>query len=444
VPAVDMSWLNPCNLHLCREIWRRLSPERRQQVSSVDEGDVVLHFKVASALLKMSKEPKETTGAGGERWDLDHVTWHMTRPRTMQLSLEFCKEDDSLLTILQRARTTYEDLMEIIVVINGDLPRPNDPSARYSTWEALSRDVHTIFLAHVNMTCKKLQAADLHLLIEAMSIHRCEPTLRIWPSKKLVVDLRNHWASLTPTERCKASEVSGGAGWLVRACHMLVGCSMTRECLRNGIVGDGKLASAEYEKLRLDELLGADFFHDTRVLRLRESFAAEAGSFDHVLHSSVKSSRDCKLLEAISEEATYISVAIAELDIEGAETFTWKNVAKVAFTLILARFVQFHEERKAKAICDDVQQRTKDYELLQKALSRKASRHQKRCAKQTKMPQEVPESPPDSAPPPKAPPASLPWGRIVYHVDKTFVHVADETSSESEGRCLRRCRSSFL
>jgi hypothetical protein len=428
-----------CDLHLCEDTWWRASVEERRELASVQEDDVVLYFKIASAQLAI--RTVNAIECKGERTAALHaarlgsgfleVCWKMSRPRSAYMSDHFCENADSFRTIRARVTETFGDFLHALAASKSGCPSALD-GARCSTWQSLSTDFFTLMLFHMTLKCRTRRDGDL-LLLQRAVLTQESSSVRLWPSKKAAQDLRTKWRSLSPEGRRGACSLSGPPVWLVRSTKMFVGSSMTKACMRCGIMGARSLPSSEYDKLRLDAIEGLDL-HGSEEMHLSHSFAATAGSLEHMILLSVRTPAERDELLSIASMASAVSPSVAQTDLNDPPDVSWKNMARVAFTLFLDAFVHFCDLQKDRERLETLAKEIEEAKAAEKRAARKASRQKKKTAAVKAAATDRRVLTTKTKPLPE-----LRWERLSFRVVQTFIEVEVD-----RGECevqLRRCSS---
>ena len=444
-------WPLDCDLHLCQETWKLSTSKERQELSTVRGDEVVLYFKVAEAFLKsktanLYKLPSERAAAilfAQRKSKMQHVIWDMTRPRSTMLSIDFCDTSVAFDTVFAKSSLDFESFFRTLGACRSGAPKGRAEEV-CTTWEGFSRDFFAVMLSQMIGKCRKKRDGDLLLLLEAVLLVEVMPTLRLWPAKKNLVDLRKAWSSLNPTERIAACKIVGPSCWLVRASEMLAGTCMTKACLKSGIFQSGALSSSEYEKLKLRGLEGSGCHEESDFIQLTEEFAASSSSLEHILKHAVKTTGDKETLVSIASVASEASMAVAQTDLPLPLEVTWIHVARVTFTLVLEAFekscqLQQEKERQHMQVREMEAARNRE-----KQAARKTSRRNK----QGSIPKAQVNSPTEWTtssnymPADRALPEIL-WVRYHYSVVRTFVDVEVPSSFQNNLK-LRRCTSSYI
>jgi len=433
------SWPMQCDLRLCEDAWRQASVAERRELTSVQEDDVVLYFKIASA--QLTNKTLNAYECKGERIaalhaarlgsDFLEVCWKMTSPLSAFMSDVFCENVDSFRTIRARVAETFDDFLCALGTSKSGCPSALD-GTRCSTWQSLSTDFFTLMFFQMTLKCRRRRDGDM-LLLQRAVLTQESSSVRLWPSKKAAQDLRTKWSSLSPEGRRSACSLSGPPVWLVRSTKMFVGSSMTNVCLRSGIMGARSLPSSEYDKLRLDALEGLDLL-GSEEMYLSHSFVATAGSLEHMIFLSVRTPAERDELLSIASMACAVLPSVAQTELNDPPDVSWKNMARVAFTLFLNAFVHFCDLQKDRERLEALAKEIEEAKAAEKRAARKASRQKKKTAAVKAAATDRRVLTTKTKPLPE-----LRWERLSYRIVQTFIDV--EVDREECEVQLRRCSS---
>lgn len=393
------AWPLPCDLLLVKDAWQSADPEERRRLSAVDDDDLALYFKVAEALLKSKlindveclQQRAEYIARLQLRCGLDMVEWTMVRPRTARLGLSFCECPESLDFILQKSTYDFSEFLQVVKAARSGVPKGEDPMARCTTWNSLSKDFFTVVLSRLIVKCRRQRDGELLLLLRAVAPAEPPPAKKSWPSRKLLLELKSEWAGMSVAERRQACELAGAPCWLVRAAEMMVGSNLTKACLQSGLFRKGVLESAEYERLRLKclEETRKGFGDEDIFLHLSESFAQDAGCLDHIAKHAARSVGERDELLFIAQTCSEISVAVAQTELERPLVASWTSLARILFTLILASLEDSHHKKKQEAQLEAKASREAAEKAAAKDAVRKAARKARRVADKLAMEEAV-------------------------------------------------------
>jgi len=403
-----------------------------------------MYFKVAEIFLKnktsklfeYALERASAISMETVKCGLTHVLWDTTRPRSAMMDLDFCADPKSIDFILSNSSRDFDSFLRAVGAAQSVMPRGGAEEVS-TTWEGFRNEFYAVMLSQLIVRCRKKRDGDLLLLLKAMEIVTELPAVRVWPCKKRLSELRKAWSAMSPTERVSACKVEGAACWLVRAAEMLAGSNMTKACLKSGLFQRGSLDSAEYERLKLGSFEGTGCHDKGEVVRITEEFASWPGALDHLLKHSVKKSGDRDTIVSVALVASEASVSVAQTDLPVDLGDSWRHVARLTCTLVLASFERFWEERQNREAQLLQVMEMEAARLREKDAARKNSRREKRRAaarhgSAERLPQEMGRVP------------EIIWDRHLYNVVKTFVEVEDQEHSSVDAKKLRRCASSFL
>jgi hypothetical protein len=401
-----------------------------------------MYFKVAEAFLKnktsnlyeSASERAAAIALETRKCGSTHILWETSRPRSAKMDLDFCSDPKNVDFIFSKSARDFDSFFRAVGVSQSGLPRGGAEEAS-TTWEGFRKDFFAVMLSQLIVRCRKKRDGDLLLLLKAVETVADLPSVRLWPSKKRLAELRKAWSALSPKERRSACKVEGASCWLVRATEMLAGSCMTKACLKSGLFQRGSLDSAEYERLKLGSFEGSSCHDKVELLQITEEFASSTGALDHVLKHAAKKLGDRDTIVSIASVASEASVSVAQTDLHVDLGVGWKHVARLTCTLVLASFERFFEERQKKE--DELLQamEMEAVRLRERETARRSSRREKRRLASIQAPKErhlhevtVPE---------------MLWERHLYNVVRTFVDVEDESLS-IDTKKLRRCTSSFF
>jgi hypothetical protein len=367
-----------CDAVLLRETWLAASPAERQELCALDGDDELLRLKIEEALLKVefgkahecAAKRSEALAAEMRKQGLDQLEWKMQRPRSARMSLKFCTGPLNCDLIVSRAHGDFE---AFVLSMKNRWTKGEEPTR---SWEDLRRDLFTLMFTQAIKRCQKRRSGDLVLLLHAIESLEAMPAVRLWPSRRNLVAMRTVWFALKPEERIDACSIRKDARWAVRACEMMAGSCMTKQCLSTGMLRGGALESAEFKRLRLDGLDGAGCQNKHPSIRMTLEFASWAGAFDHILKHAVKTRPDKETIASIAGMASHSSVSVAKTDLEELQV-GWKHVARLAFTLMLVAFELYMEFRQSLE-AEVLQAREREAaRLRQKVEARKNSKRKK-------------------------------------------------------------------
>ena len=442
IPPMTAPWPLECDLQLCRETWNSSISEERQRLCEISGDDVVMYFKVAEAFLKnktsnlyeLASERTAAIALETRKCGLTHVLWETARPRSARMDLDFCADPKAVDFIFSKSARDFDSFFRAIGVSQSGIPRGGTEEAS-TTWEGFRKDFFAVMLSQLIVRCRKKRERDLLLLLTAVETVADLPAMRLWPSKKRLLELRKLWSALSPKERVSACKVEGASCWLVRATEMLAGSCMTKACLKSGLFRRGSLDSAEYERLKVGFFEGSGCHDKVELLQMTEDFASSTGALEHLLKHAVKKSGDRDAIVSIALVASQASVSVAQTDLPVDLSVGWKHVARVTCTLTLAsleRFFDARQRREAQLLQDMEMEALR---LREKETARRSSRREKRRIASNHVPLERHLS--------KVMVPEILWERHIYNVVRTFVDVEDESPSIAVKK-FRRCTSSFL
>lgn len=439
-----------CDAALVRETWLAASPEERQALCRLEGDGELLLLKVEEALLKSELGKAHDSAAkrraaladAARKHGLDQVEWTMQRPRSARMSLKFCTGPLSCDLIIAWAHRDFEEFMQ------SSFTRGCERVGAARTWEALRKDLFTFMFLQTVERCRKRRNGDLELLlrvVETLDAPAATSTssaaaLRLWPSRKTLAAMRATWAALKPSERAEACCIHGSDRWLVRACEMMAGSCMTKACLKSGVLRKGALESAEYARLRLDDLVGAGCQEKQTAIRLSADFTNWPGALEHILKHAAKSPADKETLASVAALASEAYVSVAQTDLPASHQVGWAHVARLAFTLTLAAFEGYLEARQTMEAAALEAKETEVARALQKAAARKNAKQKKvaaaRAAKaKARTRAEV-----------KKTLTEIGWtcdASKDVHVIRTFIDVDDYDVADA-AKQLRRCASAHF
>jgi hypothetical protein len=404
-----------------------------------------MYFKVSEIFLKsktcnlyeIASERISAISLESMKCGLTHVSWETARPRSARMDLDFCADPKAIDFIFAKSARDFDSFCRAIGVSQSRIPGGGTEEAS-TTWEGFRRDFFSVMLFQLITRCRKKRDGDLLLLLKAVETVADLPSMRLWPSKKRLLELRKQWSALSPKERVSACKVEGASCWLVRATGMLAATCMTKVCLKSGLFQRGSLDSAEYERLKLGSFEGSGCHDKVELLQMTEEFASSTGALDHLLKHAVKKLGDRDAIVSIALVASQASVSVAQTDLPVDLSIGWEHVARVTCTLSLASLERFFDARQRREAQLLQAMEMEALRLREKETARKSSRREKRRLASSHVPTErhlsevtVPEIIPE-----------IIWERHIYNVVRTFVDVEDE-SPFVDMKKLRKCTSSF-
>jgi hypothetical protein len=297
---------------------------------------------------------------------------------------------------------------------------------------------------------------ELLLFLSAVEVLEETSAVRLWPSRRSLAAMRSLWCALEPQKRIEACTLRGTACWAIRSFEMMAGSCMTKQCIRTGMLRGGALETAEFERLRLNDVEGAGCQRKDATVQLTLEFASWKASLDHILSHAVKTRPDKDTIMRMVEVASQASVSVAQTDLLDLQV-GWKHVARLTFTLMLVSFEVYLDLSVSLEQNLQQEKERKAARMQQKATARKNSKQE--AAKRTRTVRTEADANVTSAEvggergvsveilapvPQGATSLDVHWGQDVFHdvnVIRTFIEV-DAYDLNAEARRLRRCESS--
>jgi len=352
------TWPAPADVEFCRGFWRRAAAKERREICSIEHNIAVLDLRMAQELLVMQAQLQHDDAAActaaveasRRRVGLHEVEWQDGKPRTACLSLRFCARDRSFESILGAAtpdaaefQEIWDDLAALHVVGNAE----GALGKRGSSWEQAARHFFTLALAFMLERCRLAKGQPLAELRRVLQ-GPLPRTLRSWPAKKALAELRAAWAGMAPVERLQLTRITGSAVRFVQTCELAVRGWAVEQCRRRGLPEVGLLDDS-LQALRLDCLAYEYVEGRLRGMHLKESFLAEAGCLDHLCGHSVRSVVDAEDLVQVALASSPQLVEVLPVLVLHGTGSTWADLARIVCTLVLHQALQNFAVRQQAA-----------------------------------------------------------------------------------------------
>ena len=270
--------------------------------------------------------------------------------RKIQLRPSFCASKDSFDCLLDRSFRRFCELEAVRraadapVVVDG--ATGDVQSGGPGSWDALAQSCFTLALDAFLRRSSALADPRLAEQVNwALTLPRAPPALRSWPSKKALATLRATWDGLVPAERMELTMLAGGLMWFVQACDLAVCMRIIRNFSEADLRGKacGELLDSGRRSVRLDALVGV--LEPRELMHLTADFVADSGCVDHLLRHAVQQA-------TVKDELLRVATSSSEQHMRAAQQLPllvllrWEDVARVAFTLILAAVIDRCELRE--------------------------------------------------------------------------------------------------
>ena len=335
-------WPHPDEIALCRGLWQESTPADRRQLCALRCGESVLYLRVCEAMLTMKGQADVQEERA--RYNLRGLTWKMQRPRELWLSLDVCDEDffEGMLAMAARDLGERDEIRQHATSgrVGVDMDVYGMLSGRASTWKSYARDFYTLIvdalLQRAPQKGKGAYAANIHA---ALTSPRAT-SLRSWPAKRAMAELREEWSGMSAEERVEMSALSRREYWFVQACDLSVMLRAVEGCDKEHAARAH--AAARQERERFELCSSVEVSELEGVLHLSRAFVEKRDCLEQLLRRSVHHANEKTELARLALDADYEAAVTAQEDTPffadpGA---TWKDVERVLATLLLEGLLQ--------------------------------------------------------------------------------------------------------
>ena len=272
-----------------------------------------------------------------------------------ELTPDFCARADSLDFMLQTAVKTQAEHIEVmqkmadsyLSLVNSEGYQLDAASA---SWEALAKNVYTLFVAALLLRCSN-DTAMQKALLWSLSLYS-HTKLRSWPSKKQIEMLREVWAMRTEDERVILSTIQGSRMWWLHNCDYILGAREVREYITIFLPRTRVLKTTEDEeacKRRLDACrrsVGLEHFaglednSGSERMFFTKEFFRQPRALDRILKQAVQqSSSRNELIKVVDAVHCPFELSSAAYRLIAEDVLrpmpTWQDLATVVYTLVL-------------------------------------------------------------------------------------------------------------
>jgi len=335
----------------CRETWTKVTAKERrdltmiacvdvvaylhdadEQLSSVDAGQVLRRRQAPSL-----PTPREIFRLRGLEWS----EWSGDRPRVLRLGGDVCGAEDGMDFMLETCVKTTEELLDVA---------RRTASGRSSfelSWGAYAREFFSLVIHDMLTHMDRAASHDRGLRSVRAALTPPSPSkTRSWPPKRVFAELKEAWVGMDCDERLGATMLSASAYWFVQACDV----AMVTTALKRTAGQSAKTSLMALEKLRTQsKLLGNLEVQESPqpVMLLKRDYIMEKGCLDELYGMSVRQGTEKDDLVEKASLGCYEELFHPLLpDMAATSRSTWRDVERVAATLILDGFIQRHELKR--------------------------------------------------------------------------------------------------
>lgn len=432
-------WPSELQVQRCRETWTKVTAKERcdltmiacvdvvaylhdtnEQLSSVDAGQVLGRRQAPSL-----PTPREIYRLCGLEWS----EWSGDWPRVLRLGGDICGAEDGMDFMLETCVKTTEELLDVA-------RRTASGRSSELSWGAYAREFFSLVIHDMLTHMDKAASHDRGLRSVRAALTPPPPSkTRSWPPKRVFAELKEAWVGMDCDERLGATMLSASTYWFVQACDV----AMVTTALKHTAGQSAEMSLMALEKLRTQsKLLGNLEVQESSqpVMLLKRDYVMEKGCLDELYGMSVRQGTEKDDLVEKALLGCYEELFNPLLpDMAATSRSTWRDVERVAATLILDGFIQRHELKRrhleATAALAALSQEAALKKKRAKAKRREAAEKERRVKERLGRELEVRLSEERSkvlALLERAPSWDISWVRV----RRTFIDVEEETRVSPE------------